>query len=67
VQVFGEDEAGELIEIFSSSRPRNIIAKTLDDIASGELRVVIDREFPPSDAHDYVESRRALGRVVRIV
>jgi NADPH2:quinone reductase len=58
------------IEIFLSPRPHVIIAQVLEDIAKGELRVVIDRRFPLSDAadaHDYVESRRALGRVVLTV
>jgi NADPH2:quinone reductase len=58
------------IEIFLSPRPHEVIAHVLDDIAKGELRVVIDRRFPLSaaaDAHDYVESRRALGRVVLTV
>ncbi|HEY1761120.1 MAG TPA: zinc-binding dehydrogenase [Acidimicrobiales bacterium] len=57
------------IEIFLSSRPHDIIAKALEDIANGELRIVIDRRYPLSeaaDAHEYVESRHALGRVVLI-
>ena len=55
------------IEIFVSTRPHDVIAHVLDDIAKGELRVVIDRRFPLSEgaeAHDYVEKRRALGRVL---
>jgi NADPH2:quinone reductase len=39
----------------------------LKQIAGGELRVEIDRSFPLADAaaaHEYVESRRAFGRVV---
>jgi NADPH2:quinone reductase len=54
-------------ELFLSSRPYAMIARHLDDIAAGRLRVVIDRRFPLSDAaaaHDYIESRRAFGRVL---
>jgi NADPH2:quinone reductase len=39
----------------------------LGDIAHGELRVVIDRAFPLSEAaeaHRYIESRQAFGRVL---
>jgi NADPH2:quinone reductase len=57
------------VEIFVSPRPHEVIANVLDDIAKGELRVVIDRRFPLSqaaEAHEYVESRRALGRVVLV-
>ncbi len=45
------------------------IARIIDDVASGELRVVIDRRFPLSqaeDAHRYIESRQAFGRVVLV-
>jgi NADPH2:quinone reductase len=38
----------------------------LKRVASGELRVEIDRSFPLAEAaaaHEYVESRRAFGRV----
>ena len=38
-------------------------------VASGELRVVIDREFPlaeAAEAHRYIESRRAFGRVLLV-
>ena len=37
--------------------------------ASGDLQVVIDRTFPLADAaeaHRYIESRRAFGRVLLI-
>ncbi len=57
------------IEIFLSPRPHGVIAEALGDIAKGDLLVVIDRRFPLSeaaDAHEYVESRRALGRVVLV-
>jgi NADPH2:quinone reductase len=41
----------------------------LRDIAKCELRVVVDRTFPLSEAgaaHAHIESRAALGRVVLI-
>ena len=36
-------------------------------VASGELHVEIDRSFPlaeATEAHHYVESRKAFGRVI---
>jgi NADPH2:quinone reductase len=44
-----------------------MIGDLLDRVASGELQVEIDRSFPLSEAaaaHEYVESRKAFGRVV---
>jgi NADPH2:quinone reductase len=44
-----------------------MIAELLERVASGEVRVVIDRTFPLSEAaaaHAYIESRQAFGRVV---
>ena len=52
-----------------TDRVRSMIAQHLDDIASGRLRVVVDRVFPladAADAHAYVESRQAVGRVVMV-
>jgi NADPH2:quinone reductase len=46
-----------------------MIAGHLDDIAAGRLRVVVDRRFPleqAGEAHAYIESRRAFGRVLLI-
>ena len=46
-----------------------MIAKHLDDIAAGGLRVVIDRRFgldQAGEAHAYIESRQAFGRVLLI-
>jgi len=54
-------------ELFLSGRPHAMIARHLDDIAAGRLRVVIDRRFPLADAaaaHDFIESRQAFGRVL---
>lgn len=56
-------------ELFLSPRPNAVIAGILDDIASGELRVVIDRTFPldeAGEAHAFIESRQAFGRVLLI-
>jgi NADPH2:quinone reductase len=48
-------------------RVHAMIADLLERVASGELRVEIDRSFPLSEAaaaHAYIESRQAFGRVV---
>ena len=48
-------------------RARAMIDRHLADIARGDLRVVIDRTYPLSEAaaaHAYLESRQAFGRVV---
>jgi NADPH2:quinone reductase len=50
-----------------TERARSMIARHLDDVASGNLKVVIDRAFPLSEAaaaHAYIESRSAFGRVL---
>lgn len=50
-----------------TERVRQMIARHLDDVADGALRVVIDRTFPLRDAagaHAYIESRQAFGRVL---
>ncbi len=56
-------------ELFLSPRPHAVIAGLLDDIAADHLRVVIDRRFPldqAGEAHAYIESRQAFGRVLLI-
>ena len=56
-------------ELLLSPRPHTMIAGILATIARGELKVVIDRTFPLSDAagaHAYIESRRAFGRVLLV-
>jgi NADPH2:quinone reductase len=56
-------------ELFLSGRPHAMIARHLDDIAAGRLRVVIDRRFSLADAaeaHQYIESRQAFGRVLLV-
>ncbi len=48
-------------------RTHKMIEKLIARVAAGELRVVIDRTFPLADAaeaHRYIESRRAFGRVL---
>jgi NADPH:quinone reductase len=49
------------------ARIHPMIGDMLERVASGELHVEIDRSFPLADAaaaHDYVESRKAFGRVI---
>lgn len=56
-------------ELFLSPRAHAMIERHLEEIADGELRVVIDRTFPLSEAaaaHAYIESRQAFGRVVLV-
>jgi NADPH2:quinone reductase len=56
-------------ELFLGSRAHAMIAQLLEEIARGELRVVVDRSFALSEAaaaHAYIESRRAFGRVVLV-
>jgi NADPH:quinone reductase len=48
-------------------RVHAMIGDLLEQVASGRLRVEIDRTFPlaeASDAHGYIETRRAFGRIV---
>jgi NADPH2:quinone reductase len=48
-------------------RVHAMISELIERVATGELRVVIDRTFPLSEAaaaHAYIESRQAFGRVV---
>jgi NADPH2:quinone reductase len=50
-------------------RVRANIQRLIDEAARGELEVVIDKTFPLSraaDAHAYIESRQAVGRVLLI-
>ena len=54
-------------ELLLFPRVHAVIARHLEDIAKGDLRVVIDRAFPLSEAaaaHAYIESRQAFGRVL---
>lgn len=48
-------------------RVHAMIGELFDQVASGSLRVEIDRTFPLAEAaaaHSYIESRQAFGRVV---
>ena len=56
-------------ELFLGTRAHAMIAGHLDDLAEGTLQVVIDRRFPleqAGEAHAYIESRRAFGRVLLV-
>jgi NADPH2:quinone reductase len=56
-------------ELFLRPSAYPMVARQLDDVADGTLRVVIDRMFPLSEAaaaHAYIESRQAFGRVLLI-
>src|ERR1700678_854860 len=50
----------------ATDRVYNNIQRLIDEAARGEIQVVIDRTFPLSnaaEAHAYIESRQAVGRV----
>jgi NADPH2:quinone reductase len=52
-----------------TDRVHDNIQRLIDEAARGELKVLIDRTFPLSEAaeaHAYIESRSAVGRVVLI-
>lgn len=54
---------------FASPRIRANVANLLDQVASGDLTVLLDRQFPlaeAAEAHAYIESRAAVGRVLLI-
>lgn len=54
-------------ELFLNPRTYEMVAGHLTSIEKGELKVVIDRSYPLSDAagaHAYIESRQAFGRVL---
>ena len=56
-------------ELFSGPRAHAMIGDIIRDVANGELKVVIDKSFALSDAeeaHAYIESRAAFGRVVLV-
>jgi NADPH2:quinone reductase len=53
----------------AGDRAYDMIQRHLEDVAKGDLEVVIDRTFPLAEAaaaHAYIESRQAVGRVVLI-
>jgi NADPH2:quinone reductase len=52
-----------------TQRVHNMIQRHIDDVAAGKLKMPIDKSFALSDAaqaHAYIESRRAFGRVVLV-
>jgi NADPH2:quinone reductase len=52
-----------------TDRVHDNIQRLIEEAARGELKVVIDRTFPLSEAaaaHAYIESRQAVGRVLLI-
>lgn len=52
-----------------TDRAHDMIQGLIEDAARGAFKVVIDREFPLSEAaaaHAYIESRQAVGRVLLI-
>ncbi len=53
----------------NTDRVRAMIGRHLEDVANGSLKAVIDRTYPLSEAaeaHAYIESRQAFGRVLLI-
>jgi NADPH2:quinone reductase len=54
-------------ELFLGTRAHAMVARHLDDVAAGRLAVVIDRRYSleeAGEAHAYIESRQAFGRVL---
>jgi NADPH2:quinone reductase len=55
--------------LFQPARVRAMLDGILRDVASGALRVIVDRTYPLAEAaaaHAYIESRAAFGRVVLV-
>lgn len=55
--------------MMNGERARANVQRLIGDVSKGELKVVIDKTYPLSkaaDAHAYIESRQAFGRVVLI-
>jgi NADPH2:quinone reductase len=53
----------------ATDRVHDTIQSLVDDVAAGRLKAVIDKTFPLKDAaaaHAYIESRKAVGRVLLI-
>jgi NADPH2:quinone reductase len=53
----------------ATDRAYNMIQSHIEAVAKGELKVIIDKKFALSeaaDAHTYIESRQAIGRVLLI-
>ena len=53
----------------ATDRVHDTIQQLIQDVADGSLKVLIDKTFPLKDAaeaHRYIESRQAVGRVLLI-
>jgi len=53
----------------ATDRAYNNIQRLINEAAKGELKIVIDKVFPLKEAaaaHAYIESRKAVGRVLLI-
>jgi NADPH2:quinone reductase len=53
----------------ATDRVHDNIQRMIDEVAAGTLKVLIDRTFPLKEAaaaHAYIESRKAVGRVLLI-
>jgi NADPH2:quinone reductase len=63
---------GVLFGLEMATNPERVlpmVARHLEEVARGSLRVVVDRTYPLSEAaaaHAYIESRKAFGRVLLI-
>jgi NADPH2:quinone reductase len=58
---------GEMM--MNTPRARGLVESLINDVAKGDLKVVVDRTYPLSEAakaHEYIESRQAFGRVLLI-
>jgi NADPH2:quinone reductase len=56
-------------EMFFGTRAYGMVADQIAAVASGALEVVVDKTFPlaeATEAHAYIESRQAFGRVVLV-
>ncbi|HEV7761574.1 MAG TPA: zinc-binding dehydrogenase, partial [Acidimicrobiales bacterium] len=55
--------------VLNPDRVRPLVADLLEQVARGDLQVVVDRAYPlaeAADAHRHIESRQAFGRVLLI-
>ena len=53
----------------ATPRAGKMIGDLVDDVAAGRLTVLVDRTYPlaeAAEAHAFIESRKAVGRVVLI-
>lgn len=53
----------------ATPRVRQAVARYIDEVAAGQLQVLLDKSFPLAEAaaaHAYIESRQAVGRVLLI-